>query len=48
MESETGVTRNVIDELDSSDTEGDILKVKMVLLEVSLTKFILWISKEIK
>ena len=46
MEGESGITRSIIDELYSSDMMK--WKVKMVLLEVSLINFILWISKEIK
>ena len=46
MEGESGVTRSIIDQLHSTD----IVKWKMevVLLEVSLMNFILWISKECK
>ena len=43
MEGESGVTRNIIDELHSSDIVKR--KVKVVLLEVSLMNFILRISK---
>ena len=46
MEGEIGVTRSVIDELHC--WEIVIFKVKVVLPEVSLTNFILPISKEIK
>ena len=46
MEGESGITRSIIDALFSSDMMK--WKVKMVLLEVSLINFILWISKEIK
>ena len=46
MKGESGVTRSIIDELHSSDMIK--WKVKVVLLEVSLMNFILWISKEIK
>ena len=46
MEGESGVTRSIIEEHLSSDMIK--LKVKVVLLEVSLMKFILGISKEIK
>ena len=45
MQGESGVTRSIIDELHSSDLIR--WKVKMVLFEVSLIDFILWISKEI-
>ena len=48
MESESGLTRAIIDELHSSDIEQDHWKVKVVLLEVSLINFILRISKQIK
>ena len=43
MEGESGVTRNIIDELHSSDMVKR--KVKVVLLEVSLMNFILRIFK---
>ena len=46
MKGEVDVTRSIIDELLSSDVVKR--KVKVVLLQVSLMKFILWISKEIK
>ena len=45
-EGEGGVTESDIDELHSSDRVK--LKVEVVLLEVSLMNFILWISKQIK
>ena len=45
-EDEIGVTRSIIDELHSSDIVK--IKVKMVLLEVSLMNFIFGISNEIK
>ena len=48
MEGESGVTRSFIDELHSSDIQGDQGKVKVVLLEVPLMKFILEISNESK
>ena len=48
MERECGVTQSIIDELHSSDIEGDQMEVKVVLLEVSLMNFILFISKQIK
>ena len=48
MEDESGVTRSIIDELHSCDIERVTGKMKVVLLEVSLMKFILGISKEIK
>ena len=43
MEGESGVTRSIIDELHSSDMVKWMMKV--VLLEVSLIKFILRISR---
>ena len=48
MDDESGVTRSIIDELHCFDIQGIKRKVKVVLLEVSLTNFILGISKEIK
>ena len=70
MEGESGVTRSIIEELDSSNIQRDEMpgesgvtrsiiderhssdmiqrKVKVVLLEVSLMKFILRRSSEIK
>ena len=70
MEGEGGVTRSVIDELHSTDIQGDQMegesgvprslidelhssdpvkwKVKVLLLEVSLVKFIVLRCKEIK
>ena len=46
MEGEGDVTESIIDELHSSDLVK--WKVKVVLLQISLMKFILGISKEIK
>ena len=46
MEGDSGVTRSIIDELLSSDMGK--WKEKVVLFGVSLMKFILWISKEVK
>ena len=46
MEGESGVTLSIIDELHSSHMVKR--KVIVVLHEVSLMNFILWISKEIK
>ena len=43
MEGKSGVTRSIIDELHSSDLVK--WKVKVLLIEVSLMKFILGISK---
>ena len=43
MEGESGVTRSISDELHCSDLVK--LKVKLVLIEVSLIDFNLWISK---
>ena len=48
MEGEIGVTRIIIDELHSSDIQGEQMEVKVVLLEVSLINFFVGISKEIK
>ena len=48
MEGESGVTRSIIDQIYSSDIQRDKTEVKLVLLEISLMKFILRISKEIK
>ena len=48
MESESGVTRSIIDELHSSDIQGYQMEGEIVLLDVSLMNFILRISKEIK
>ena len=46
MEGESGAPRSIIDELHSSDMVKG--KVKAVVLEVSLMKFILQISQQIK
>ena len=46
MEGESGVTRSIIDELHSWDMINR--KLKVVLLELSMMKFIPRISKEIK
>ena len=46
MKDESGVTRSIIDELDSSDMVK--WKAKVVLLEYSLMNFILGFSKETK
>ena len=48
MEGESGATGSNIDELHSSDIQGHQLKVKLVVLEDSVMKFILRISKEMK
>ena len=48
MEDESGVTRSIMDELHPWDIEGAQWRVKVVLLEVSLTNFLLRISKQIK
>ena len=48
MQGGSGVTRSLIDELHSSDIEGYLMEVKVVLLEVSLMNFILRRSNEIK
>ena len=41
MEGEGGVTRSIIDELHSWDSQGDQIEVKVVLLKVSVMNFIL-------
>ena len=49
VERGSGLTRSTIDELHSWDNQvGQMESESMVLLEVSLMNFILWISKEIK
>ena len=48
MEGESGVTRTIIDDPHSCDIQEIERKMKVVLLEVTLMKFILRISKEIK
>ena len=48
MEGESGATQSVIDEFLSSDIQPDEMGVKVVLLEASLMKLILGISKDIK
>ena len=48
MEGEGGVTRSNIEELHSWDIQGYQNNVRVVLLEVSLTNFILRISRDIK
>ena len=48
MEGEHGVSRSIIDELQSLDIQGDEREGKEVLPEILLMKFILGISKEIK
>ena len=49
MDGESGVTRSIIDELPPWDIQGDQLQSEsMVFHEVSLMKFILGISKEMK
>ena len=48
MEGESDLTRSIIDEVNSRDIQRDQMEVKVVLLEVSLTNFILWISNKIK
>ena len=49
MERGSGLTQSTIHELHSWDIQGGQMEVEsMVLLEVSLIKFILWISNEIK
>ena len=48
MEGEGGVSRRIIDEVHSSDLEGDQMKIKVLWVEVSLMNFILRIYKEMK
>ena len=48
MEGESGVFRSIIDELHSWDIQGDQMESEVVLLEISLMKFILGISNEMK
>ena len=48
MEGESGVTPNIIDEFHSLDIQGNQMKVKVVLIEVSLMIFILRIWNEVK
>ena len=49
MEAKSGVARRIIDEILSWNIQGGQMEGEsMVLLEVSLMNFILWISKEIK
>ena len=48
MQGDSGVTRSIIDELRSSDIQGDQMEGEgMVLLEVSLMNFIHGMSNEI-
>ena len=44
MEGQSGATGSIIDELHSSDIQRDQMEVKVALLEVSLTNFILGTS----
>ena len=48
MAGESGVTRSIIDEYHFLISKDINWKVKVELLEVSFTKFILRISREIK
>ena len=49
MGGESGVTRSIVDELHSWDVQGDQREgERMVLLELSLMKLILGMSKKIK
>ena len=48
MKHRSGVTESIIDEIHSSDIQGDQMEVKVVFLEVSLMNLILRISNEIK
>ena len=48
-EGESGVTRSINEEFQSWEIQGDEMEGESILLlEVSLTNFILWISNEIK
>ena len=48
IEGESGVTSSIIDELHSLDIQGGQMEGEsMVLLEVLLINFIIWLSKEI-
>ena len=46
MKGEIGVSRSIIDELESLDTKEIYLNVKVVLLQVSSMNFNLGLSKE--
>ena len=48
MEGESGAIQSVIDEFLSSDIQPDEMGVKVVLLEASLMKLILGISKDME
>ena len=48
MKGKSGVTRSIIDQLESWDIQGDKMEGEMDLLEVSLMNFVLRISNEIK
>ena len=48
MKLRSGVPESIIDEIHSSDIQGDQMEVKVVFLEVSLMNLILRISNEIK
>ena len=48
MEDESGLPQSINDDLDSSDIQRDEIEGEIGLLEGSLMKFILQISKEIK
>ena len=48
MQGSSGFTGSVIDEIHSSDIQGDQMEVKIVLREVSLMTFILQRSNNIK
>ena len=48
MKLRSGVTESIIDEIHSSDIQGDQMEVKVVFLEVSLMNFIPRVPNEIK
>ena len=48
MEGESGVTRSIFDELNSSDIQGDQMECEGRVFDVSLMNFIVPISNEIK
>ena len=48
MEGQSGVNRSIIDELHSSDIQGNQMECESDVLEVSLMNFILRIYKKIK
>ena len=48
MEGEGSFSRSIIDEVHSSEIQRDQMEGGIVLLEVSLMKFILWISNDVR